>query len=92
VGIGAGEGEQVRTGVDGPGDSGTCSFVMLIHHVADRGVPATIRITKEFNWLAHVYFDLSLTLDYFLLGFDSRQSGEDRVAYAVGAETEPLPR
>jgi len=65
---------------------------MLIHHVANRGVPATIRITREFNWLAHVFFDLSLTLDYFLLGFDSRQSGEDRVAYAVGAETEPLPR
>jgi len=65
---------------------------MLIYHVADRGVPATIRITKEFNWLAYAFFDLGLTLDYFLLGFDNRQSGEHRVAYAMGTETEPLPR
>jgi hypothetical protein len=65
---------------------------MLIYHVADRGVPATIRITKEFNWLTHALFDLGLRLDYFLLGFDNRQSGEDRVAYTMGAETEPLPR
>lgn len=91
VTIDAGKGEQVRTGVDDPGNSGACSFVMLIHYVADHGVPATIRVTKEFHWLAHAFFDLGLTLGYFLLGLDKRQSGEDRMVYAMGAETESLP-
>jgi len=31
-------------------------------------------------------------LEYFPLGLDNRQSGENRVAYAMGAKTEPLPR
>jgi hypothetical protein len=65
---------------------------MPIHYVADRRVPVPIGIRKEFNWLAHAFFDLGLRLEYFPLRLDNRQSGENRVAYAMGAETEPLPR
>ena len=92
VGIDSGQGEQVRTGVDGPGDSGTCSLVMLIYHVADRGVPAAIWVTKEFDWLAHVFFDLDFALGYFQFSHERRQSSEDRVVDAMGPKLEPLAR
>jgi len=65
---------------------------MLIHGGANRRVPATIRVTKEFHWLAHAFFDLGLTLGYFQLSLEKRQSGEDRVVNAMASETEPLLR